>query len=210
MRISAIFNCALLALAATVEATKRTATVSVQNSTPHNLMSVSLIHKYSDNYKHARQWPIIRPHQASSDNLRVEYNTGFGTTGKDWWMLSWYSQDMKTQYYTNPNNFRGLFDALDKVAPSVIQAAVKVVGTVIAGDSGPNGERAVETVAAVARDTTSRLFNTETTKGFKQHILRSEDSNAVTRIIINNDGTVSFFSRSGTSKTVYANKRTNI
>lgn len=212
MRISGFFSILTLALATTCEATKRYARVSVENASDNHLLSVSLVHKYSDNYKNQRQWAVIHPHSSSPDYLDVEYNTGFGTTGRDWWLLTWYSEDLQTQYYTNPNNFRGVFDALDKVAPSMIEAVIDYAASLI--DSDPNsvvGE-AVNAAVELAKETTQQLFNTEATEGFKQHILRTEDSNAVTRIIINGEGegTVTFVSRSGSSSTVYASKRSNI
>lgn len=211
MRISSIFSYVALALAGAAEAkTHRTASVVVHNNTPNNLLSVSLVHKYSDNYKNQQQWPVIHPGGDGEGLLTVDYNTGALTTGRDWWLLTWYSEDLKTQYYTDPTNFRGVFDALDKVAPSAIQAVIGGAVALITSESGPVAAAAAAAAVALAKETTSRLFNSEGTAGFKQHILRAEDANRITSITVNGDGSVVFRSNSGTSKTVYSSKASNL
>ncbi|PTB51341.1 hypothetical protein M431DRAFT_523205 [Trichoderma harzianum CBS 226.95] len=161
------------------ETTKRTASVSIRNNTSNPIVSISLIHKYSDVYKHRKEWAAIPASDSSTESLKVEYNTGFFTTGRDWWFISWYSQDMKTLYYSNPQNFRGAFDAIEKgVSPERL------------GCSWPR----------------LQLYEMEETAGFKQHILREEDEGKVTEIIINEDETITFKSQSGDSETVYTSK----
>lgn len=207
MKFTSALSAIVLALASTCEAvTHRHAQVQVQNNTPRNVVAVSLVHKYSNNYKNDKQWPIIHPYSNSEDTLTVDYNTGFTTTGRDWWLLTWYSQDLQTQYFTNPSNFREIFDALDKVAPTAIQAAAGSVAALITSETGPGAAVAAAAATALAKETTDRLFNSEGTAGFKQHILRSEDANIVTSITINDNGTVTFRSKSGTSTTVYTSK----
>jgi hypothetical protein len=60
----------------------------------------------------------------------------------------------------------------------------------------------VDKVAASA-GVAGLFVNTETTAGFKQHILRGEDEGFVTQIVLTNDGRVLFKSRSGISETTY-------
>lgn len=210
MKLSAPFGFIFLALTMGCDAERRTAQVSVENNTNDDLLSVSLIHKYSDDYNNDKPYSIIPSHQSGDGYLTVEYNTGPLTTGRDWWLLTWYSQDLKRQYYTHPNNFRGVFDALDKVAPSIIQAAVGSAVALVTSESGPVAAGAAAVAVALAKETTDQIFNSESTDGFKQHILRKEDQNAVTRIVINEDGTVDFYSRSGTSTTVYTSKASRL
>ncbi|CEJ93599.1 hypothetical protein VHEMI09177 [[Torrubiella] hemipterigena] len=211
MKFTAALSAIALALATTCEAvTHRQAQVTVQNNTPNNILSISLVHKYSDNYKNEMQWPILHPGDGSWPLLTADYNTGITTTGRDWWLLTWYSEDLKTQYYTDPNNFRGVFDALDKVAPDAIQAVIGSAAALITSETGPVAAAAAAAAVALAKETTKYMFNSEGTDGFKQHILRSEDANAITNIIINGDGTVTFQSRSGTSSTVYTAKATKL
>jgi hypothetical protein len=57
------------------------------------LTALSLIHKYSDNYKNKKDWASL-PNGQTSDELWVEYNTGAFTTGRDWWKVTWFSPGM--------------------------------------------------------------------------------------------------------------------
>jgi len=188
-------------------ATRRTAFASVRNNTSGPLVAVSVVHKYSDNYKHQHQWGIIQPGEIPSDRWEVEYNTGAFTTGRDWWLVTWYSEDMKTLYYSNPNNFRGLFDTLDRTAPEAVGAAASLATKILASPTGPVGSIAAGFVAGrAAKATTALLFNTESTEGYKGHTLFEEDANSETEIIIRDNNTIIFKSKSGVSETVYASK----
>ena len=186
--------------------TKRTAFVSVRNNTSGPLVAVSVVHKYSDNYKNQCQWGIIQPNEIPSDNMEVQYNTGAFTTGRDWWVVTWYSTDMKTLYYSNPNNFRDIIDKLEGIAPDAIAAAAGALASLPASLTGPGAVAAAAAAAVAAKVTTSALFNSESTAGFKQHILREEDEGALTEIVINADLTITFKSKSGNSDTVSASK----
>jgi hypothetical protein len=187
-------------------ATKRTAFASVRNNTSGPLVAVSVLHKYSDNYKDQHQWGIIQPGEIPSDRMQVEYNTGAFTTGRDWWIVTWYSPDMKTLYYSNPNNFRDIIDKLESVAPDAISAAAGAVAGLGTSLTGPGAVAAAAAAAVAAKATTSALFNSEGTAGYKQHILRTEDEGQLTEIVINADRTITFKSRSGNSDTVSASK----
>ncbi|KAM4058543.1 hypothetical protein HRG_006495 [Hirsutella rhossiliensis] len=173
---------------------KRTASVTIQNNAPEKIKSVSLIHKYSSVYKSRAEWPLIEQGKSPDPDNRttVEYNTGPFTTGRDWWLLSFYNDDITINYMTNPNNFRDVVDFLESIGTVTTISLFGATAGVLA--------------AAVAKATTDRLFDSETTVGFKQHILRSEDADKLTTIVINADYTITFKSESGISETVTARR----
>ena len=189
--------------------TKRTALASVRNNTDAPIVGVSVVHKYSDNYANEQQWGIILPGELGSEQLEVEYNTGAFTTGRDWWVVTWYNPEMTTLYYSDPENFRGIIDSLENIAPDAIAAAAGAIAGLAGSLSGPGAVAAAVGAAAVAKTTTSALFNSESTDGFKQHILREEDEDAFTEIVINGDRTITFKSNSGNSDTVSSEKSVN-
>lgn len=178
-----------------VAVTKCTARVTVSNNTSDSLLGVSVIHKYSSVYRSQHLWHVIPPGETPSDDMEVDYNTGFLTTGLDWWYVSWFSTDMKTIYYSNPKNLSGLLDIVDCSAPYLIAAAAAAVA---GGET--DSPAAVAAVAAAALATTSVLFNNDKVAGYKEHLLRDEDANALTVIVINPDLTITFKSPSGDSK----------
>jgi len=113
---------------------------------------------------------------------------------------------MKTVYYSDPNNFRGIIDGFENIAPDAIAAAAGAVAGLIASPSGPGAVGAAVAAAAAAKATTSALFNSEGTEGFKRHMLTEEDEGATTEIVIRGDNTVEFRSKSGNSETVTSTK----
>lgn len=185
--------------------TNRTALATVHNSTDQPMFAVSLVHKYSDDYKNRKEWPVISPGETAADALTVEYRTGFGTTGRDWWLITWYNADMTVQYYSAPNNFRGIIDGLESIAPDAVEVAATAAAAVITAESGGTAQAAAAVLVKAAKETTEKLVNAESTEGFKQHILRSEDAGKVTTITIGNG--VSFNSKSGVSNTGFKSKR---
>ncbi|KAJ3495691.1 hypothetical protein NLG97_g3211 [Lecanicillium saksenae] len=208
MKLSAAASFIFLALTSVCDAvTTRTALVTVENASQNNLMSVSLLHKYSDVFNNAIQYPIIHAADWGGDYMQAQYHTGITTTGRDWWLLTWFSEDLQWQYYTHPNNFRSVFDALDKAAPDAIDAVIGAAAALISSESGPVGAAAVTVAVALAKEVADQVFNAETTDGFKQHILRSDDENYVTRIIVKDNGEVEFHSHSGVSTTNYIARR---
>ncbi|RMZ68373.1 Transmembrane amino acid transporter family [Pyrenophora seminiperda CCB06] len=194
------YLCCLLPLAACI--TKRSAKIQVKNNTPYDISGVGLAHMYSDVYSGTKTWETI-PAGGTSDALTVHYNTGFLTTGRDWWAISWHNaneaiaHDSMSQCYSNPNNFRDFMDFLESVGPNAIAVALEAVGI-----AQPELEKVAE-VAGIAADTLCKLMlNSAKTDGFKQHILR-EDEGVVTTIQINGDKTINFLSVSGRSDTVW-------
>lgn len=171
--------------------THRKANVHVVNDTGERIRAVSIVHKYSDNYANDHVWEALE-RGATSDATQVDYNTGAFTTGRDWWLVAWVSDDGTTLYYTNPHNLRDFVDLLESVATS----AATLVGSLVTSESGGWG-------GAVGHAIVAPFVNNSKTSGFKQHILRAED--AVTKIHVTKSE-VSWVSPSGTSKTGVATK----
>jgi len=197
-----IYLSALVPLALCVD--RRNAFVQVINNTPHSISGVGLSHKYSDLYNEKNVWDLLQPGQWSS-LFEVAYNTGFLTTGRDWWRVFGHNDqdpighDSMSQWFSDPENFRPFFDFLENAAPALIGAALTAAeilqpqlaaGTAVAG------------IAAEAL--CNAMLNDATTAGYKQHILTEEDAGHVLQIWINNDGTIDFISPSGRSDTVYS------
>ncbi|KAF7557474.1 hypothetical protein G7Z17_g744 [Cylindrodendrum hubeiense] len=186
--------------------TKRTANVSVRNNTDNAIVAISIVHKYSDDYTNEGQWGIIAPGELAEDTMEVEYNTGAFTTGRDWWVVTWFNPEMTTQYFSDPENFRNIIDALEKVAPSAVGAAAGAIAGLASSWTGPGAIAARQAAKRVAKMATEQLTNDESTDGFKQHILRSEDEDELTEIVINEDLTITFKSNSGDSETVSSSR----
>lgn len=202
MRSFSIYITLVSLAALVVGKTRHTAQVSVRNNWDQPLVGVGIIHKYSNDYKNDGEWGIVKPGELASDTFDVEYTTGFLTTGRDWWLVTWYSPDMKTQYYSDPVNFRNIIDALEKVAPALVKVTMKTVAAGMVAEAGPGAVLAAKAAAKqLAKVTNEALFNTESTDGFKQHILRGEDANKLTEIVINKDRSITFKSKSGNSDT---------
>ncbi|PHH74858.1 hypothetical protein CDD83_4492 [Cordyceps sp. RAO-2017] len=190
---------------------KRTAQVTIRNESPEEIKSVSLVHKYSSVYKHRALWPVIGRGQSAKNETTVEYNIGPLTTGRDWWMLSFFSSDAKTQYVTDPNNFREVVDFLETLGTVTTISLAGATAGVLGMLAGPVTSIAASTAAAaLAKAASDSLYNSETTVGFKQHILRSEDADQLTTITVNADYSVTFSSKSGISRTVTAKRPAKI
>lgn len=191
-----------------VGATKRTAKVKVINHSSQTIRSVSVVHKYSDNYKDRHIFDELED-GAEAEGGTVSYNTGIFTTGKDWWVVTWYDGTYERRYYSDPNNFRNVIDLLEKVAPAALKVAASLAAKYAAVKSGNPQHaklfsKAAKKVAGLAADL---LFNSESTDGFKQHILRSDDEGEFVSIYIYNNGAISIKSPSGTSDTVYKSEK---
>ncbi|KAF2676705.1 hypothetical protein K458DRAFT_410183 [Lentithecium fluviatile CBS 122367] len=181
------------------------AQVKIQNNTPDTLSGVGVAHKYSDNYKNDYTWEeSIVPGATSTETMTVEYNTGWLTTGRDWWMVTYHrnvpsaerSGELK-MWYTAPKNLRNVIDILEQMAPKLIKAAIDKLKK--PGD--PRKMAAGVAAGVVSKVMCKLMFNDESTDGFKQHILREADEDRVTTIVINADNTVTFKSKSGNSNT---------
>jgi len=192
--------------------THRKGKVRIENATGNRLLSVSVGHKYSDNYKNESTWegPIANGSQTKPENdFFVDYNTGLGTTGQDWWQVS-YVTDKGEMYRTAPNNSRGVIDFVEAGYQEFLELgmplALGVGATVAIFDPEPISKALVAAATASSKVTSTlinKALNSESTAGFKKHTLKEKDDdpNLPTIIKINGDNVVSFISQSGTSHT---------
>lgn len=175
----------------------RKAEVEIVNQTEQKILSVSVVHKYSDNYVNEHTWGIVEPNGSSSPPLTVDYHTGALTTGRDWWLVSWLEEDGNA-YMTSPQNFRELFDAIE----SGLVKAKDLIKNL--GESLRNKPDDKAQAAGIAMQIINKivqpLLNNSKTAGFKQHILRAEDADKTTQILLFNEK-VRFKSNSGESET---------
>lgn len=226
LKLSAALTLALgmtCALASSAHAqTKRTCKVFVENRSGKEIETLTLIHKYSDNYKNSFTWVELPSGQTTKFPLPCEYNTGTFTTGKDWWLVEFTFKGDKAVYATAPNNFRGAFDAIE--GAFIKYDLGKKIGNILGSVAGGAAGGAIGTAAAPGAGTTigtaagkavggaagslagkelqAALMNGEKTEGFKQHILRKADELTPTYIKIWSS-TVTFESASGKSETNY-------
>jgi len=198
------------------------ADIQIANKTGREIQFVTVAHKYSNDYKNTKTWGNLPNGVTTKEPLVAEYNTGIGTTGKDWWIVTWQFKGDNTLYVTSPKNFRDIVDHLEKwskdalpIAGKLGGAALGVAGGTAAGVAvggpagGPAGGKAGGAVGGAiggkaATEMGALLLNSESTVGFKQHILREKDSkqkNARPTVIEIGDKEVKFNSPSGDSST---------
>ena len=182
------------------DASPNTARVKVVNQTGESLRAVTITHKYSDVYTEIHTYDTVEAGGESSSDMEVQFNTGSFTTGRDWWLVVAVAEDGAV-FFSSPENFRGVIDSLEQVAPALAGVAADMAtGNPVVGIAVEEAIRA------------SDVFNTATTDGFKQHILREEDGEV--SIIIHSldrnpdggDDQLEFSSPSGTSLTKFCIK----
>ncbi|MGR9114673.1 MAG: hypothetical protein ACU85E_02825 [Gammaproteobacteria bacterium] len=179
--------------------THRKAKVLIENQTGQRILSVSVGHKYSNDYKNTFDWEgPIEIGKTTNAGMVVDYHTGALTTGRDWWVVSWVTEDGKT-YVTNPKNLRGIIDFLEGIG-SKISAPLASLATALSLAPEPVISKVTGAAVAVTSVVVGGFCNAESTNGFKQHILRKNDQDAPTKIILKQD-TVVFHSKSGESIT---------
>ncbi|KAJ7534716.1 hypothetical protein O6H91_12G000900 [Diphasiastrum complanatum] len=194
----------------------RKARVRITNNSGRNIQpgSIYVSHKYSDDYKNQLVFGKGLQQGQTDDgngNQLVDYTTGFLTTGRDWWYVTWVFSDTKAIYQTDPNNFRCAIDILEGAGPAALSAAAAAIAGVAACGLPPVAGCAASPLAAagaaVAAGSLSKaLLNNEKTCGFKQFILRSEDAittGAWVTITIHAGNKLTFNAPSGNAATVY-------
>ncbi|RCI12167.1 hypothetical protein L249_0778 [Ophiocordyceps polyrhachis-furcata BCC 54312] len=192
------------AVQVSAEIVHRRTNVTVWNQSHDPMVAVSVIHKYSSVYKDRHEWPLLSPGEKSSDFMQVDYHTGFGTIGQDWWLISWYGPGMVNYYISNPNNFRGVIDFLEAQAPAVMITSAITVASVAATPAGFGAVLGASVAAVtVAKATSDAVFNSESTVGFKKHFLEAEDEDEPVVIIVKPDNEIVIHSKSDESATVY-------
>ena len=214
----------------TYAATDRTAQVRIVNNTGRDIPFVQLNHVYGDIYEDKGAWVGLDNGQTSSA-VEVRYQTGFGTTSVDWWMITW-SFDSSVGdpyiYKTNPNNFRSTIDAVE----SFLSAGINIYNyattpqyELIISESlslaGYNGHLptldgvgqsaksfAKANAVGLALTVASSMLNAQETDGYKRHLLTSGDEtgNGFVDITLKENGDVTISSPSGISDTVYTGK----
>lgn len=184
--------------------TNHKAKIQVINKTGNPIYNVTVFHKYSDIFKDKMTWPgALNSGTSTPANFTVRYQTGFGRTGADWWLVTWTEvndENSVIQYTTAPKNFRAVIDFYEKVGKVGIPIATSVLG-VASVAAGPAVGLAVAGGSIIANEIAARTFNNESTVGYKKHEFKKEDKNKVTTITIGKKRNVTFKSKSGTSKT---------
>ncbi|KJZ73734.1 hypothetical protein HIM_06852 [Hirsutella minnesotensis 3608] len=189
---------------------RRTAKFKIQNNSGKTLETVSLVHKYSNVYvdKLTLRKPVA-PGATSDKEFTVEYNTGMFTTGTDWWRVAHVSDNATMLTYTDPVNFRAQIDWLERTLGEILPFTFWMVGAALGAASGaatagtttgPGTILGGVSGYTVGKVVTYAVANSETTDGFKQHILREDDANGENVIVIGDDY-VSFRSPSTTDDT---------
>lgn len=105
--------------------------------------------------------------------------------------------------FTNPNNFRNIIDSLERGVLGNAKQAGAQVGAIAAAKYGGPEAVGSEIGGSASEALSNALFNAESTVGFKQHILRSEDQGGGLLINLQGGNRVRLSSRSGASDTVY-------
>lgn len=177
-----------------IETQVQTAQFVVANNQSDPISNVIVLHKYSDVFRDGIS--LKQPLQSkatSKEKGEVSFRTGCFTTGKDWWQLYW-TDSKGRDYVTDPQNLRWFVDLVERLtieSVKALEAATKSFD--IGGTAVP-----VRLVSIIA----NASLNSETTAGYKQHILRDEDVGDANRIEIGSKQ-VAFISPSGRSTTVF-------
>lgn len=172
------------------------AQVVIKNNSSKTFVSIGLSHKYSDVYKNQSTWADLGPGQAGHPPLTVEYNTGFGTTGQDWWYILAVDTEGNV-WNTDPSNARWLWDKVDW--------GLQKFGSTIAGwlAAGAPESGGVTLVGAGLLQVLTMATNDEATTGYKEFLLRSEDAGQTVTITLT-DTNINFSAPSGTADTPLA------
>lgn len=207
--------------------TKHHAYVNIVNKSNRPISYVAVGHKYSDNIpnKFSFKGPIAPGEEAELDKNvnKVTYNTGIATTGRDWWVVTWcYEDGEKESFVTDPHNYRAILDVfewpihwtawtidfvtggfLEKLPGWLEGIGLESKWLAEVCESATKAQKLKKVAAILACATiVAKVTNTATTSGFKQHILREDDSNKTTKIEIDCHNNVTFRSHSGKSETV--------
>lgn len=180
---------------------QRKSKIYVKNNTGKTIYNVTILHKYSNNYKDKKTHKSLKPKQTSS-YFNARYNTGFGTTGKDWWIVSWVEIVNNKQIrhrITNPKNGRAFIDGFEKGFKSSFNIGSSLMNKYAGDIYGLKGQIAAAAGDVINKKLIKKTMNNSSTKGFKQHILRSEDKKMT--IVLYSNGKVLFKSKSGNSTT---------
>ncbi|MDE1482870.1 hypothetical protein [Xenorhabdus bovienii] len=190
----------------TIDPIERQSDVNIYNRTGKKILSVSIVHKYSDDYRDKFEYNEIMDNDTFSEkSMTVHYRTGIFESGVDWWLVSWTTEDGLT-YITNPSNARGVFDYLEGKAKPILNAISGFsLGAIF---TFPEPTTKVLAAAAFVTSIIADTFvNDESTAGFKKHTLteedeKGEDDEIPNTILITKDK-VWFRSKSGNSQVYF-------
>ena len=179
-------------------ATRQKASVVIVNKTGKNLLSVGMVHKYSNDYVDLKAWKGVLKKNKSTSKKTVRYKTGIWETGRDWWLVTWTDSKGRT-YRSNPDNYRSSFDTVDSITNKIASDIDKQIE-----GKAEETEDGFSYAMVKAYELTNKYIKKKTakgkTKGFKQHILRAEDTRRTNKIILGKRS-IKFDSRSGDSTT---------
>ncbi len=201
----AVMAFGLLPHSATAE-TQRSARVQIENLTGQEILTARVVHKYSDEFAEELHFQSIAagskagPSNSSPDK-RVNYFTGFTTTGKDWWLVLWVpAGDTSGQmYFTDPANAECTLNDIEQISQVAIPIVVAGAAAVACAECGPGAAIAAAGAWAATDQLVSLSMNDTSTCGFKQHLLRCEDEGQTVTIRLYNNNVADFISPSGKS-----------
>jgi hypothetical protein len=173
----------------------RVTSVKIVNNSGINFASVGVVHKYSDNYKNSYLWENVANGVTTGADMTVDYNTGFMTTGTDWWYVMATAED-GTKYITDPSNATWLLDIVNKG----ISGVVEPMATGIVAGSAFAGQAEVAAPVAAAKFLLEAVVNEESVEGFKEFMLRKEDETSPVSITLTSSEVI-FQAPSGTAST---------
>jgi hypothetical protein len=175
------------------------ADIQIANKTGREILFVTVTHKYSDNYTNTKTWGNLPNGVVTKEPLVAEYNTGLFTTGKDWWIVTWQFKGDNALYVTSPKNLQAAL-AAEHGAEFFSRQALPIAAR-LAATAAKAGKVAGAIGGPHADAMGSLLAQSESTVGFKQHILKDVDSNQYRRptVIEIGDKEVKFYSPSGPS-----------
>jgi hypothetical protein len=182
-------------MASTNPGTKQTAQVVVVNNTAKAIKGGFVSHRYSDVYNNAWDFKQLDPSK-QSDPANVNYNTGFGRIGADWWLLVFEIDGV--DYCTLPNAGTAFVTFLETGA---VNYGGALIATITAALSTPLGGA----IAGAVSDPIIKAFlNTADMTAYKQNTLTDADAGKVVQLKISEDKTgmyVDITSPSGTTRT---------
>jgi hypothetical protein len=173
--------------------TENSAPVVIGNASSRTFRTIGVSHKYSDVYKNQASWNQLAPGPVSSPPLTVQHNTGFGTTGQDWWWIV-AVDDQNNGFQTDPSNGRGFWDAVEDSAGDIGDALTELCEALAPETEG------VGLVGAAVTTALTAALNSESTAGFKEFLLREGDAAQGVTITVTDDD-VTFSADSGTAET---------
>ena len=178
--------------------TKRSANVHVhvQNITGLDIEFISIVHKYSDEFKDRGDWKKLNNGSMTNKPMKIRYNTGAFTTGQSWWFVAWKYKGNDNIQFTSPNNFREFSEYVEKLVLKPFDTGKRCV---MAPCSGVYDKNPISILS-------NALFKRDSKLGFKKHLLRASDQeNGV--IITLTQNSVKFDSASGQSSIEGINTR---